>query len=49
MASVSVSYNSRQLEGAMSAVKRGSGLLLISPKPYTKTGNAATACVVKQG
>lgn len=49
MASVSVSYNSRQLEGAMSAVKRGSGLLLISPKPYTKTGNAATAFVVKQG
>ena len=49
MASVSVNYNSRQLEGAMSAVKRGSGLLLISPKPYTKTGNAATAFVVKQG
>ena len=48
IASVSVSYNSRQLDNAKSAVKRGAGLLLISPKPYTKTGDANTAFIVRR-
>lgn len=49
MANVSVSYNQNALEEAKKKVKNGAGVIIISPQPFTKTGLASTAFIVKRG